>query len=351
MSDQKLKLQVLLSAVDKLTAPLRSVSAASRETAGKVDAIRNQLKALNAQQSNVNTFTALRKQASASTEALHKAKAKLAEFKDKTEQARAAQAALVGKVETARSTHMLYVAQMAAGNDKHAGFGYQMYKARTELEKLESEFRAAQNATRNYSEKAKLAGKQVKQLGQDHIALAGPLRAAKARLREAGVSVRQLGDHESGLARQINQANDALKAQQDRLKGVNERMRQATALRARYDKAMATRNNVAGNGAAMLGAGYVTGRAMMAPVSAYASAENAGAGLRVAMMQKDGQVSAEFARINTLAQQLGDRLPGTTADFQDMMTMLIRQGISAKAVLGGLFTRQLRVDLLVSAPN
>ncbi|TSJ83814.1 hypothetical protein, partial [Chitinimonas sp. BJB300] len=143
-----LKLQVLLSAVDRLTAPLRSVSAASRETAGKVDAIRKQLKALNAQQSNVNTFTALRKQASASTEALHKAKAKLVEFKEKTEQARA------------------------------------------ELEKLESEFRAAQNATRNYSEKAKLAGKQVKQLGKDHIALAGPLRAAKARLHETGVSVR-----------------------------------------------------------------------------------------------------------------------------------------------------------------
>ncbi|WP_370646621.1 phage tail tape measure protein [Chromobacterium sp. Beijing] len=40
--------------------------------------------------------------------------------------------------------------------------------------------------------------------------------------------------------------------------------------------------------------------------------------------------------MNRLAEKLGDRLPGTTADFQDMMTMLQRQGMSAKSVLGGL---------------
>ncbi|PHV10068.1 phage tail tape measure protein [Chitinimonas sp. BJB300] len=112
-------------------------------------------------------------------------------------------------------------------------------------------------------------------------------------------------------------------------------MRQATPLRAQYDKSMETRNNVAGNGAAMLGAGYVTGRAMMAPVSAYASAEDARTGLRVSMMEKGGAVRQEYADIVALAEKLGDRLPGTTADFQEMMTMLTRQGMSAKAILGG----------------
>jgi len=34
--------------------------------------------------------------------------------------------------------------------------------------------------------------------------------------------------------------------------------------------------------------------------------------------------------------RLGNRLPGTTADFQNMMTVLIRQGISEQAILGGL---------------
>ncbi|MGQ5525172.1 phage tail tape measure protein [Chitinimonas sp. PSY-7] len=335
MSDQKLKLQVLFAAVDKLTAPLKGIGATSRDAANKVNAMRQQLKGLNAQQSAVDTFNKLTQRARDSTEALQKAKGKLAEYQEKTKQAREAQAALVGKVETARRAHMMYVVQMAAGNDKHAGFGYQMYKSKEALEKLESEFRAAQNASRNFSEKAKLAGKQVRHLAAEHRALSAPLRDAAVRLKEAGINARQLGEHQSSLAQKISQANAALAAQEAKLKAVNERMRQAAAARAQYDKAQAMRNNIAGNSAAMLGAGVVAGRALMTPVSAYASAEDASTGLRVAMMGQGGKVKQEYADIVALAEKLGDRLPGTTADFQEMMTMLTRQGISAKAILGG----------------
>ncbi|MDO7412657.1 phage tail tape measure protein [Acinetobacter baumannii] len=67
----------------------------------------------------------------------------------------------------------------------------------------------------------------------------------------------------------------------------------------------------------------------------YEDAEDAAMGLRVSMMQANGQVSKEYAQINKLANRLGTKLPGTTADFQNMMAVLIQQGISAKAILGG----------------
>lgn len=81
--------------------------------------------------------------------------------------------------------------------------------------------------------------------------------------------------------------------------------------------------------AASLGAG------LAASMVAFAKQEDAATGLKVAMMGADGQVSTTFEKINTLAIGLGNKLPGTTADFQNMMQMLVRQGIPAENILSG----------------
>lgn len=67
----------------------------------------------------------------------------------------------------------------------------------------------------------------------------------------------------------------------------------------------------------------------------YADQENAATGLKIAMMQANGEVGKSFESINKLAVGLGNQLPGTTADFQNMMQMLVRQGIPAENILGG----------------
>lgn len=71
------------------------------------------------------------------------------------------------------------------------------------------------------------------------------------------------------------------------------------------------------------------------PVNEFAKAEVAATNLKVAMMKENGNVAPEFEQIKQLADNLGNKLPGTTADFQNLMTMLIRQGMSAKTILGG----------------
>ncbi|WP_270817295.1 phage tail tape measure protein [Aeromonas sp. Y318-3] len=89
----------------------------------------------------------------------------------------------------------------------------------------------------------------------------------------------------------------------------------------------------AGEGAPAIGAGLAA--AVGGSLAAFAQSENAATGLKVAMMDASGSVGPEFKKINDLAVGLGNKLPGTTADFQDMMTMLQRQGLSAETVLGG----------------
>ena len=103
-----------------------------------------------------------------------------------------------------------------------------------------------------------------------------------------------------------------------------------------YQRSMALRDSLANAGVKMGVAGAAMGAAAMVPVKAFAEAEDAGTQLAVSMMTAGGQVSANFEKVNELAMRLGNRLPGTTADFQNMMTVLIRQGISEQAILGGL---------------
>ncbi|WP_336142302.1 phage tail tape measure protein, partial [Klebsiella pneumoniae] len=85
-----------------------------------------------------------------------------------------------------------------------------------------------------------------------------------------------------------------------------------------------------------MAAGVTTGATLLAPIRAYSESENAANQLAGSMMGPGGKVAPEFEKLNKLAIALGDRLPGTTADFQNMMTMLRRQGMSAQVILGGL---------------
>ncbi|KAB0585662.1 phage tail tape measure protein [Edwardsiella anguillarum] len=89
----------------------------------------------------------------------------------------------------------------------------------------------------------------------------------------------------------------------------------------------------ASKGGLVIAGGIAAGLTLSA--KAYADQENAAMGLKVAMMQANGEVGASFDGINKLAVGLGNKLPGTTADFQNMMQMLVRQGVPVENILGG----------------
>ncbi|MBS8740817.1 hypothetical protein KER40_20005 [Escherichia coli] len=57
MSDNNLRLQVILNAVDKLTRPFRAAQASSKELAGAIQNTRNSLKELNKQAGRIEAPT------------------------------------------------------------------------------------------------------------------------------------------------------------------------------------------------------------------------------------------------------------------------------------------------------
>lgn len=78
------------------------------------------------------------------------------------------------------------------------------------------------------------------------------------------------------------------------------------------------------------------GGAMMAPISAFADLEDAGLRLKSVMMRDGGVVPEKmFKALNEQAIMLGNKLPGTTADFQNLYATMLEQGTPAQAILSG----------------
>lgn len=277
---KNLRLEVILQGIDRLTKPLKGVLGASQGAAREVKALRDRLKELDRGQKMLGEFGDVSRGLAVTKHQLGTARDKVATLREQIAQ-------------TPAPTKQMAAAMKAAETEAAA-------------------------------------------LGMRH----GKLVAQQLRLREsltaAGFGTTGLTAQQRALKAQSDQVSHSLSVQVGRLQQLNRRQQQMHAARAQYEKGMRLRNQLAGTGAGMVAAGAATGVAVAAPIKAYADAEDAGTQLKVAMMTKGAQVGPEFARINALATQLGNRLPGTTADFQNMMTMLIRQGMSATAILGGL---------------
>ena len=280
MSDKNLRLQVVLNAVDKLTRPLKVAQAGSKELASAVRQTREQLKRLNDAGGQLKSFDQLSQSLSRTS----------------------------NELDRARLRAQMMTREMSALESP----------TKKQTAALETQWRAV----------SRLEQKQGQETRQ--------MAAARAELYRLGISAGGGARETARITRETDRYNKQLAEQERRLRDVGERQRKLNAVRAKADKMRDVRNSLTGNGAGMMAAGVTTGATLLAPIRAYSESENAANQLAGSMMGPGGKVAAEFLQLNKLAIALGDRLPGTTADFQNMMTMLRRQGMSAQVILGGL---------------
>lgn len=183
-------------------------------------------------------------------------------------------------------------------------------------------------ATRQQTQEMNKLAREAKNLEKTQARQTKTAARLAKEMKAAGTSTVKLADSQKDLKTKLEKVNGILEKQKKILAARN----RAAALKARLGDA-ATRS------ATMMytarGIADTTRNVLAAPVSAYAQSETASTDLRAAMMDSSGKVGADYQRIDELATRLGDKLPGTPADFKNLMTMLMRQGISAKAVLGG----------------
>lgn len=178
--------------------------------------------------------------------------------------------------------------------------------------------------------------RRSEELRQKHQSLLNTEQALFGKLKEAGIDTRNLAQHRQQLASASAAAANASGRLQSALDAENQKMKRLRAAQADLAKSREMAGKLAGFGTKAMAGGAAINAAAAVPVMAYAKAEDARTQLQIAMMQKGGGVDAMFKDIDALATRLGNKLPGTTSDYQDMMTMLIRQGMPAKNILGGL---------------
>lgn len=279
MADQNMRLRVVLDLVDKAMAPLKRIGQGSKETAATLKAAREQLKQLNQTQKDVGGF--------------REARTGLAETQTKLKAARDQVRQLAGAFAQAGPPTKAMAQQMAAA-------------------------RAAAN-----------------QLGAQFNAQRQGVQQLRDKLSAAGISTRNLASHDQQLRNSIASTTARIKAQTESLKRQGDQQRKLAQIQQQAAKGAAIGGGMAVAGAASIYAGKQVARPVSAAMGAFAPQENATTQLKASMMKADGSVPEEFEKINDLATKLGDRLPGTTADFIEMMTMLRRQGLSAQSILGG----------------
>ena len=235
-------------------------------------------------------------------------------------------------------------------NQKHAlREAEKAQKSFDKYKKTIQELRQTSTALRETQERIKELNRVQQQNGsltQDQARELQQLRTRASQLASTQTQLRNTTQNlrnelqQSGInTRNLSQAQNELRNRQENATRAIERQRAALERLNRAQRTMENANNLAGKlqgaaGSAAIGAGMI-GAGLIAPVKAYATAESAGTDLKVAMMDSSGKVAKEYQQIDALAVKLGDRLPGTTADFKNMMTALVKQGISAKSILGG----------------
>lgn len=282
-----LKIQVLLSAMDKLTGPFKSAQKATKQLSNVLNENKTKLRSLS-KEYNQNEL-----QIKKYRETLNPLKAKLNE-----------------------NTQALS-------------------KAYAEVRRMESALKTMPKPTAGFSNKLNEAKKSVAKLQTEQAKMISKLKNTRAEFSRNGISAATLGQRQRDLQNQMKGANKEIDQQRNKLSRLNEKARQKNSYTQRVDGLRTKAEQYANIGGRALATHAMMKEQVIKPVTAFAQAEVAATNLRVAMMDKDGKVSSNFEKINKLATNLGDKLPGTTADFQDLMTMLVRQGMSAETILGG----------------
>lgn len=274
-----LRMEVILQAIDRATRPIRAVMQGSVGLGRALKESRDQLKQLQATQNDVSSWQRLR--------------------------------AISANTETA----------LQGARDRVKELGRQMAATGAPTKQMTADMQDAIRAAST--------------LKKQHQEQQAELQGLRSKLSAAGISTRNLVQGERELRDRIANTNQQISEQTQRMQRLAAQSKRLANARAQYDKSQQLAGSMAAGGAAGLGTAYAISRPLKGIVDAFAPAENAATQLKVAMMDSTGQVPADFQKISDLATGLGDRLPGTTADFQDMMTMLRRQGISAQSILGG----------------
>ncbi|MBI6272558.1 phage tail tape measure protein [Proteus mirabilis] len=194
-----LKLQVVLSAVDKLTAPFRSAQESNKRLASAVRQSRDSLKNLNQQASKIDGFRKIKQQLTSTQQAYQSATQRVAT--------------------------------------------------------LAKEIANSENPTKKQLEAFKKAQREAGQLKTKYEQLQQSAQRQRSALQTNGISTNQLGQAQRRLNGDIERTTQQLRRQENQLRRSAEQERRMAAAKSQYQKTLDVRNKMAGTGATMTATG------------------------------------------------------------------------------------------------
>ncbi|MBG2941456.1 phage tail tape measure protein [Proteus mirabilis] len=194
-----LKLQVVLSAVDKLTAPFRSAQESNKRLASAVRQSRDSLKNLNQQASQIDGFRKIKQQLTSTQQAYQSATQRVAT--------------------------------------------------------LAKEIANSENPTKKQLEAFKKAQREAGQLKTKYEQLQQSAQRQRSVLQANGISTNQLGQAQRRLNSDIEHTTQQLRRQENQLRRSAEQERRMAAAKSQYQKTLDVRNKMAGAGATMTATG------------------------------------------------------------------------------------------------
>lgn len=256
MSDNNLRLQVVLNAVDKLTRPFRNAQASTKELASAVKKSRDAIKQLDQAGSSLDSFRKLQ-----------------------TESQK-----LGDRLNYARQRSSLLKNELGAMGPPSQRQVVALERQRLAVQRLEE--------------------KQKKLQRQSEL--------VRAELYRTGISAKEGASATARITRETERYNNQLSVQEARLKRVGEQQRKMHAARAEYSRRLEVRDRVAGAGATTTAAGLAMGAPVMAAVKSYASMEDAmkGVAKQVNGLRDDnGNRTARFYEMQDAIKAASEQLP------------------------------------------
>lgn len=333
MSD-RLELKVTFLAIDKFLPQVKAITAGASAAAKAMKENRERVDELNGSLSKIDAYKRVEKEAAIAANSFKANERRIAELREELGK-------LPKDVSAVSTTWKQFTAQRMAEYMRTEGsHSAAMKRMSAEWKTLKETGGAAAGDVAKKTAELTRELEKLKKKSEDLTDKSERLRVQEINLRgalvHAKIDTSNLAAARQSLAAASSDATMNSHRLQAALDAENAKMRRLRAAQADVAAAREKAGKWAGFGAKAMAGGAAINAAAAVPVMAYAKAEDAATQLRIAMMQKGGVVPDLFGEINSLAERLGNKLPGTTADYQEMMTMLVRQGMPAKNILGGL---------------
>lgn len=272
-----LKLQVLLSAIDKATRPLKQINNGSLETARALKAARDRLKELNTQQKDVTAWRSQRAAVEQTNEALS--------------------------------------------------------AAQTKVKTLSQQFAATGVPTRAMAKDFRTAVREAQRLKQQHQQQSEQLQGLRSRLYDAGISTKNLGTNERQLREQISATNASISAQGKRMAELTAQHKRAATARSAYDKGQQFAGSAAVAGGASLGVAYAASRPVIGVVKEYVDFESAMMGVAKQVdgaRDDNGKLTSTYYEFADAIKAASNEMPIATTEFAALVEAQARAGIQGK---------------------